>query len=566
MRVPRYEGEINVNSLPGERVPTQAPLESFGGGDAMNTAMNAATQLIKKGRDNADRIKIMDANNRATELKNRILHGYKSDDGQQVLGALDQQGENALALPDSVKKQYDEGISKIYENLNSRQQGLFRQLDDEIRLSVNDRVNSHIGNEYKKLQLSTMNSSVEINQNDAISNFSDEKQVGLAISKIKASIDAGGKMAGWDKNMIKEATDKKVSETHLGIVRRLLDNGDDMKADEYYKKNYNSFTGEDKQSIDKVLSGAKEDREVYRVHDDIMAKKVSESRAKEMIKELYDAGKISAQVRKESTQMIEHSFSRTRAAADESQRNINIALANALDQNGGDFNATEVKRLLRGATTDTRNSALNYSQFVRNGGKSSDPLDYDDIESKLLSADPQIRNSVTQAEITDLNRRINDKGERSRETLLKYYSLNKRNDESFLKKVGDHASETELINNKLVDIGVKAKSNTAKELESRYKAEIRAQQQLQEKPLTREQKVKILDQLTLEDSYGFFGKIGGPALKYIDSKYRFKDTADDIPENLKKLIVDKIKKEKQNDNYVPTDDQILRVYNAMERQ
>lgn len=559
-QVPQYNGNVQENGIPTDRVPIQSSIESFGGGEGVSGVFKQAQDLVQKGRDAADKVQILDSHAKATELKNRILHGYTNEAGEEVLGALKQQGKNALGLPESTQKEYEDGIQKITENLNPRQQNMFRAASDEIRLSVNDKVRAHVSAESYKVQIQSMKTSVDVNKQDAIANFEDDKQRDIAILNIGASIRAGGKMAGWDNEMIENQIRQEVSGTNKEIVERYLNKGDYAGADQYFKNNYKSFTGEHQSDVDKLVKAGMEDREVYKTHDDIMAVKgISEPAAKAKIKSLYDAGTISAQVRKESTQMIEHTFSQMHQAKAESQSNLNIAAANILDANGGDIKDQKVINIKRGMTTEQRANVDRYAEVVANGGYDSDPYNYDNFEAKLRSNDQAERLSVTPADITNPDNKINRKGTRSQETLLKLLSENKIGSEKTLKERGDWIAEDDLVRQKIADAGIDPKSEEAKLLNSRLKAHIRAAQDLNDgKPLIKAEKIKAIDQLMMEDSFGFFGKYGGPIFRIGGGAYRFTTKVDQIDD----ITVGRITKYLEAKGQKATDEKVLAVYNS----
>jgi hypothetical protein len=556
--IPKYEGDVNVQSLPQERVPIGAPIEAFGGGEAISAGIQGLSNLVKIGRDNADKTAVIDAKNKLTELKNRILHGYEDDKKQKVVGALSEQGKNSFGLPEKVQKQYDEGVQKIYEGLNYRQKPMVQEADGETKNFILDSVYKHMDKEKNKYVANTIKTSADVYKNDAIANYADENQRLAALKNLRESYSMGTQI-GMDDAMIKKAADDDVSSVHTSIVQRMLENGDDMQADEYYKKNYNEISGDDKLKVDKVLSGAKEDREVYAVHDKIIDMKVSEGQAKAKIREMYDNGEISAKVRKESTSMIEHTYLKKRDSKDASQKDINVAIANILDENGGDLSDPRLIKYKSLVTQDGRIGMAKYADFVKLGGRESDPIEYSDLKNRLLSKDADVRNSVTQAEITDNNFKITAA---ARKEFLNYFDLNKRNDEKFLKKSQDFVSDAEVIKTKIQAVGLDPKTAEGKLFESRARQEFEAAQSIQDKPLTKKQKNEIVDGLVKEDSLGFFGKMVkegiGTGAAQMFGNYRFTDKVDDIPTDEMSKIKDSFLRKKGR---LPTDGEALFMYN-----
>ena len=110
MKIPQYEGDVSLNDIPTNRVPTEAPLSAFGGGEEMSQAFQKTQSLLKEAQVRADKSALRDGELKRTELELDILHGKKDEKGNRTGGALNRQGEQAFGTPEEV----DKAITKAY--------------------------------------------------------------------------------------------------------------------------------------------------------------------------------------------------------------------------------------------------------------------------------------------------------------------------------------------------------------------------------------------------------------------------------------------------------------------
>lgn len=244
--------------------------ETFGGGQSAENVSRAAQGLIQnaiaiedKARREANDIAVYEADKQASDLETRLLYDREN-------GAMNKKGKDALGLPDSVLPEFDKNIEQIVEGLaNDEQRDLFKRLVLSRRSGINKQISRHIAREGQKYDSAVTDSYIANERNAALENFHDEERINIAINRQRAAIldhaDRNGLPAEWKKLKLGEIQSK----THSGVISRIIDGGDDIKAKNYYEKYKDQIDGNDRVKLTKLLEAGSLRGESQRRSDSI---------------------------------------------------------------------------------------------------------------------------------------------------------------------------------------------------------------------------------------------------------------------------------------------------------
>lgn len=245
------QGLTRVQGSPGARVSTQAPAEAFGGGETAQRAINQfggqVMQMAREEKQKADDVATMDAYAKTVQLRNRLMYDPKS-------GAMTRKGKDAFGVGEDYGQQFAQGADEIESTLtNDDQRAMYQKIRQRESMDLDQNLTKHTFQQAQTYEQETMDASIAATREDAVLNYQDPGKIqsSLAMQKslIMAQADRGGLSPEAAMMRLKDAESK----THEAVVQRMLANGQDMAASEYYKGIKGSMTAEDTIQLEKAL-------------------------------------------------------------------------------------------------------------------------------------------------------------------------------------------------------------------------------------------------------------------------------------------------------------------------
>ncbi|EXT50402.1 transglycosylase SLT domain protein [Acinetobacter sp. 25977_4] len=269
MRIPQFNRQVSDNSVPNVQVNggmSAGEAASLVGNktDSLIGALNSGLNAYQAYQDEADRVRVIDAQNKLAELKlhlqNNDVDGYGNKKGVDVVSFDDGNGGGFV---DYYTKAYQDGIGQIANTLgNSRQRALFREMSERDAVQFKGSLQNYFVRENDVYQQSVYSSSAdrfirEINENPGDFTKIDESRANL-----KASL---GKLMNLEGKAATEAENiylKNVSVAHITNIRAFVENGD-LKAALAYKNKYkDEISLADSFKVDQRIHQKLEDQQV----------------------------------------------------------------------------------------------------------------------------------------------------------------------------------------------------------------------------------------------------------------------------------------------------------------
>lgn len=233
--VPRVsEPSVQDQPFPTVRLQPSAPIEAFGGGQAAAQTFGAIRQFSQGLSDiaidakrRADDVMTQDAYVELLKRKNDRL--YNPDQG-----VYSQKGRSALALPDTVGKQFGKDIDEIGGKLNNdSQRAMFSRMAAKEGLEFDAAMQHHVLNETKIVEKESLNSLISTLQEDAALNPANT--IGNLETMDKALQSHYAKQGIVDPKdpIFKSATERIRSKTHAAVLTKMLVDGQGEQATEY---------------------------------------------------------------------------------------------------------------------------------------------------------------------------------------------------------------------------------------------------------------------------------------------------------------------------------------------
>lgn len=269
MRIPQFNRQVSDNSVPNVQVSggmSAGEAASLVGNktDSLVGALNSGLNAYQAYQDEADRVRVIDAQNKLAELKlhlqNNDVDGYGNKKGVDVVSFDDGNGGGFV---DYYTKAYQDGVGQIANTLgNSRQRALFKEMSERDAVQFKGSLQNYFVRENDVYQQSVYSSSVdrfirEINENPGDFTKIDESRANL-----KASL---GKLMNLEGKAATEAENiylKNVSVAHITNISAFVENGD-LKAALAYKNRYkDEISLADSFKVDQRIHQKLEDQQV----------------------------------------------------------------------------------------------------------------------------------------------------------------------------------------------------------------------------------------------------------------------------------------------------------------
>lgn len=285
--VPRLNPQrLQTQAIPGARVSTDAPIEAFGGGQSLDNVVNTATNELNKyaadERQKANDVVTQDVYAKAVNKKNEYLYDPKS-------GALAKTGKNAFGVIDEYNQKFNKDMSDLENSLaNDDQKEIARKIISQQSVDLNEALHRHVLSETKQVDSQVVKGALESSMNDAILNYSDPAKVDLNVGLQKKIIMSNADRNGLPAEMVKAQIEDAQSNTYMGVINRMLANGQDVLAKTTYDKVKGQISGKDVVAVEKALDEGTLRGESQRQSDAILLKTSNLMDALEMARKITD--------------------------------------------------------------------------------------------------------------------------------------------------------------------------------------------------------------------------------------------------------------------------------------
>lgn len=371
--------QVREAALPNARVRIKADEEAFGGGRSAELA-NQATQavfsdtqkLLYEEKQKADDVATTEAYTRLVKAKNRLTYDPQA-------GALTRTGKNAFGVIDEYGTSFDKEADEIEKGLsNPTQKAMFQKIRSQQRMDFDGTLNKHVFTESKKFDEETTTSSIATTRDDALRNYMDPERVNQAIGMQRVLVMEHAKRQGLPPEMAKLQLDDVTSKTHAGVLTRMLSNGQDLKAKEYFEMNRTGLTGAEAAHMEKALEEGTLRGESMRQSDALISSSADMSEALAGARKIEDP-----KVRDAATDRIKSYYASKRAAENERDENIMREAGNIIDKTG-DYHKIPATQLAL-LSPQSKSSLQSYAEKKREGSLATDWQKYYDLKTLASS-------------------------------------------------------------------------------------------------------------------------------------------------------------------------------------
>ena len=325
---------------PGERVrseslrigSTSARLDSdlFGGatGSQFQRASNQLTrniqEIVIEEKRKADSLAVLEAQSNADSYTREILTDPNS-------GLLNKQGKNAFGIEDEFRDSYETRMNEIESGLsNDEQRAAFRQFRIQRADTAYTQINRHMTTQITAFDQEVTENSLQIAMEDAATNYRDPQRIGQSIQDQVQIIEDQATRLGLPNEYVKAKTDLVKSNTHAQVVDRMLANGEDLRAQAYYRQVKDQVLGSKAAQLERALEEGSLRGESQRQSDQIMSLGLSMDESLKKARSINDP-----KVRDETVRRLKGRFQEQAAVQAATKEKLYLEAVNLVEQNRG---------------------------------------------------------------------------------------------------------------------------------------------------------------------------------------------------------------------------------------
>jgi len=304
----------------------------------------------ERAREQAERDAVIAGLNDGDEADDPILN-----EAQSV------QGADAVNWRDRVRPKFDENTKKIAAGLPDRARVVFEQKRMQRWGEVANRLSEHGRVQYDKWAAAEAKEGLDNTVSRIIQNADNPQKVAELFAEVRSRANnyATGRMGPEaTASLIGEYTTKG----HVGVIKRLIDSGQDLRAKEYFESHRTEIDGQQLDGLEKGLREGSIRGEAQKQADVIIAAGGSLSEQRDKAKAIKNSD-----VRDRALTYIEHEAELRDSATLQADRQKHVDIGNLIDKGGLGAVSPSVWSTL---TVDQKE---NYERYAKRNVKAGDP-------------------------------------------------------------------------------------------------------------------------------------------------------------------------------------------------
>lgn len=221
-------------------------------------------QIEREEQDRADQVELLSADRQLGELEDTLLRDPN-------LGALTVRGKDVAGLHQRVLEQYDQKAGDLATTMrNDRQRIAFQRVLNQRRAGVVDVVDRHTLQELDTYERTETEAYLKQSVQAAIASAGDPLRIAEELDRQEAVVTQHGKRMGLGDEARKALIGELRSNTHAGVIERLLARDRDRDASDYYFEVKDQVAGDKRASIEKALDEGSRRGQAQRQADEII--------------------------------------------------------------------------------------------------------------------------------------------------------------------------------------------------------------------------------------------------------------------------------------------------------
>jgi hypothetical protein len=413
--VPTYTPQVRTARTPDTQIRVNTSLETFGGGDVaarIGSAERAAIGAVDKfsevagniylqEKKKADTIRVDEGINKAIARRTMYTYGSENPEDNER-GFVTRKGKDAFGVTDDYGSKYKKDLADIENEFsNGDQKQLFRQKARDLELSFNEQLSKHVAAESKAYEIDTIKSGISVSQDEAVKNFGDPLIIAQSLERQKELTNRFADLNGMSEDARKQALLEVTTQTHAGVIQRMLEGENDALAQTYFNATKSEISGKAVGNIEKALEESSLRANSQKAADEISAKTNDFSTAVNEVKKIKDA-----KLRDETMRRIKDEFDLKKAMKAQRDEQNYIGALNKLEASGGNLDKVNPGYFATLSLSE-RNGLMNYAKNLREGiPVSTDWGEYYNL--KTMASSPNTKGEFLKLNLSQYRHKFGD--------------------------------------------------------------------------------------------------------------------------------------------------------------
>lgn len=435
--VPSYNSNIQEQGIPSARIQSTATAEAFGGGkagvDPFKDVSETAVKIAYEEKKRYDQVAVQDYDTQLSKLETDIQ-----------TKASQMKGKDALGVQDFIDEEWQKGKSALDETLNNDQQrAAAHRLAGNRYESLYKFGLVHSTTETARYEKDSTDSAVGTYQNEAALNYQNPERIKDSLNRQVAVItDYASKNGLIGSPQFEEMISNVTAKTHEIVLHRMIDNGQDRMASEYFNQ-VKDHLGDRLVPVEKLVEDGSTLGSAQRNANDYITRGLTSIQALDEISKIEEP-----KLQKATRQEYELQSSAIEKAQKDQQFEFFQKLSRGVEISGTLPPQTDFLKL----SLEQRNAI--YSQLKRQNENDKVPANGPTYQKYLAMAttpetrnqftdtnifDPSIAEKMTKSEFEDLKKKwsgLREKDSSTTTAILDYMDANEKIKRNTLKKAG----------------------------------------------------------------------------------------------------------------------------------
>lgn len=239
--VPRAQRQVEQRPLSGAQLNPSAPDAAFAPKPGLE--LRGVQQFIEQERQKADQVAVLEADNRLNETAVELERG-----------ALAKKGKDAMGATAAARAAWDQAASDVAGELTSeRARMAVAQRASSRWGQLHSSIEAHAAAEADKYDTEQTTVALSNRHNDAVAHYQDPSRVAAALGESEAILRDFGRRRGLPPEVVDEKIAAARSAAHVGILNRMLANGQDRDATAYFQAHQAEIQGDELAGVEKAL-------------------------------------------------------------------------------------------------------------------------------------------------------------------------------------------------------------------------------------------------------------------------------------------------------------------------
>lgn len=330
--VPKAQRQVQGNNRSNAKFNVQTSVESFGGGTdrvanavggAISEVGNRYEKIQEEEREKARQVIDGEAERHIRDYETEMLYGSE--------GFTKKKGRSAGESMAGFQEKYTKSM-ETYLNDNIKDEvskARFIEKYKNSQSSVDRFMTQHSSRQMQVYDNEATEANMQSMQNKAVVRYKEPEIIGQQLEAQNAELDKWAKRNGIPKKALEQRKLESVTKTHSQVISRILNDGDDRLAKQYFDNVKDTMSGEAQSEYTRILEAGSKRGNAQRETDRIIALGLSSEESYAEARKMKDP-----EERDDTVRRLKNRNAEAKQIKRENEENTYESIISDIDQKG----------------------------------------------------------------------------------------------------------------------------------------------------------------------------------------------------------------------------------------